>query len=63
MAGKAAVWVNPEKLEEIRDAITDIVKKEESRRLLTQEGRKNIEQFKAEVVASRYGEVYEGIRI
>lgn len=60
-AGEGALFVDPESVEEIREAVlrvtTEVVLREE----LVKKGLENVKRFRPEAVAARYAQVYEKI--
>ncbi|WP_289055261.1 glycosyltransferase family 4 protein [Carboxylicivirga marina] len=61
VAGRAASLVNPNKIQDIQWAIGDILEVEKLRSFLVEEGLKNVERFKGEVIAEAYNKVYEKV--
>jgi glycosyltransferase involved in cell wall biosynthesis len=60
-AGDGALLVEPYSVEAIRDAILRIKSEPQLREELIAKGRINVERFRAEAVAARYGEIYREI--
>lgn len=61
IAGDAALLVNPYQVEDIRNAILSVITNQELRDNLIEKGLKNIERFRAEIIAKKYMELYDEI--
>ncbi|MGQ1787095.1 glycosyltransferase family 4 protein [Saccharicrinis sp. GN24d3] len=61
IAGGASLLVCPNNMDEIQQAIDNLIMDEEVRTRLIEDGAKNVARFKAGVVGKMYGEVYEGV--
>lgn len=59
VAGEGAILVCPNRVEEIRQAIENLIKDKELRDELIKAGLKNVERFDAKNVAGMYAEVYD----
>lgn len=60
-AGAGALFINPESVEEIRDAVIRLVEDTNLRENFVRKGFENVERFRPEAVAARYAEVYERV--
>ena len=58
VAGDGALLVCPDNIDEIQQAIEQIIIDEELRKKLVEKGLNNVERYKAENVVERYVEVY-----
>ena len=58
---KAAYFVNPNSVEEIRKAIVDLMENSSLRNMYIQAGKKNIERFAHSAIASDYGLLYKSV--
>lgn len=61
VAGDAALIVNPESVDEIRNGIQSLIENSELRNDLILKGLKNVERFSAKAIASKYTKLYESI--
>jgi glycosyltransferase involved in cell wall biosynthesis len=60
-AGDGALLVDPYSVEAIREAVLRIKREPALREDLIAKGRRNVERFRAEAVAARYGELYRNL--
>jgi glycosyltransferase involved in cell wall biosynthesis len=58
VAGEGALLVDPNKIDDLQNAICDLIKDEKLRNQLVAKGLDNVERFRAKKVGERYGEVY-----
>ncbi len=60
-AGDGALLVDPYSVEAIREAVLRVKNEPALREELVRKGLRNVERFRAETVAARYGELYRGL--
>jgi glycosyltransferase involved in cell wall biosynthesis len=61
VAGDAALIINPESVEEIREALTKLITDASLRNDLIEKGQKNVQRFRPAAVAAKYVELYKSI--
>ena len=59
VAGEGGLLVDPYSIEDIQNAIRELLEDNELRNQMVKKGLRNVERFKADVVAGKYGEVYK----
>ncbi len=59
IAGKGAVFVNPENISEIRNAVMQLLDNEGIRRDLVAKGLENVKKYTCRAIAKKYAELYE----
>lgn len=58
-AGDGALFVDPESVESIRDAVTMILRDPQKRSELVEKGFQNVKKFRPEAIAAQYAEIYD----
>ncbi len=61
VAGDAALIINPESVEEIREALTKLITDASLRNDLIEKGQKNVQRFRPATVAAKYAALYQSI--
>jgi glycosyltransferase involved in cell wall biosynthesis len=59
VAGEAAVFVDPSSVDQIREAILEIINNETLRKKLIERGLENAKRFSPIFIAQKYAELYE----
>ncbi len=63
IAGSGALLVNPYNIEDIKTAISNIIKNPELRKTLTENGLENVKNYSAQSIADKYYKLYNSLYI